>query len=280
MAMNRATRTSRIPMLNLLAEQQVIGGELAAAIQDVVGSGQFIHGPNVFAFEKEVAEYLGVEHAVSVNSGTDALVLGLDAMGIGPGDEVITSPFTFVAAAEAICRVGATPIFADISAGTFHLDPGCVEAVISRRTRAIIPVHLFGEFTNIAAILDIAHRHSLLVLEDVAQAFGAESGGRKAGSLGSAGAFSFFPSKPLGAYGDGGLFVTNDDRLAEQVRCLARHGATTRYFSELVGYNTRLDEIQAAILRVKLKRVDEFNASRRDVAARYSATLKDVQGII
>lgn len=262
-----------LPMLDLTSEQEFVGPTIAQAIRDVIASGQYINGQQVRQFEAEVADYLGVRYAVGLNSGTDALVLGLHAMGIGPGDEVITTPFSFVASAEAIRRVGAEPVFADINAETFQLDPSTIEPLINTRTRAIIPVHLFGLAAGLPAILELADRYGLAILEDTAQAFGAEVSKKKAGTLATAGAYSFFPSKPLGSYGDGGLFVTNDQELATRVRQLSRHGAKVKYHNEQVGYNSRLDEIQAAILRVKLQHVEAWNATRRSIAQQYSTRL-------
>ena len=270
----------KIPVLDLTPEVEELWEDLQAAIARVLRSGQFILGPEVEAFEREVAEYLGVKHAIGVNSGTDALVLSLRALGIGPGDEVITTPFTFFATAEAVHLVGATPVYVDIDPESFNLDPKRIEEAITPRTRAILPVHLYGRPAEMDAILAVARAYGLKVIEDTAQAFGAVVGGRKAGTLGDVGAFSFFPSKNLGAYGDGGLVVTDDDEVAERVRMLRAHGSRTKYFNEVIGYNSRLDALQAAILRVKLPHIDHWNAARRLVARRYNALLEGVPGIV
>lgn len=264
----------RIAMLDLKAELESLGDALPHAIQGVLRSGVFIDGLQVKAFEQEAAAYLGVRHAVGLNSGTDALTLGLRALGVGQGDEVITSPFSFVAAAEAIRQAGATPVFADIEPNSFNLDPGAVAERITSRTKAVVPVHLYGRPAAIEPLLELAQCHGLKLLEDAAQAFGADIEGQKAGALGDAGAFSFFPSKPLGACGDGGLLATNDDEVAEMVRTLARHGSRKKYYSELAGCNSRLDELQAAVLRVKLPYVDGWRCARRQVAAWYDGLLR------
>jgi len=243
--------------------------DLIAAFEEVLASGRFILGPNVGAFEREVAAYLGVAHAVGVNSGTDALVIGLRALGVADGDEVITTPFTFFATAEAISVVGASPVFVDIDPGTFNLDPTAVEAAIGPRTRAIVPVHLFGQPAPMDEIGRLAAEHGLVVLEDAAQAMGADWQSQKAGTIGAAGAFSFFPSKNLGGFGDGGLLATDDAEVAERARMLRSHGGRRKYHNEMLGYNSRLDELQAAVLRKKLPGLDAANAGRRRVAARY-----------
>lgn len=271
---------SRIPILDLCPEIGALWDDLNAAIQRVLRSGQFILGPEVEAFEREVAAYLGVKHAIALNSGTDALVIGLRAVGVGPRDEVITTPFTFFATAEAVSLVGATPVFVDIDPATFNLNTGLIEAAITDRTKAILPVHLYGRPAEMAPILELAERYGLKVLEDCAQAFGATYRGRKVGTLGHVGAFSFFPSKNLGAYGDGGLLVTDDDVVAEAARMLRAHGARKKYMNEVTGYNSRLDALQAAILRVKLPYIDRFNAMRRQVALRYSELLGDLSSLV
>ncbi|WP_333839913.1 DegT/DnrJ/EryC1/StrS family aminotransferase [Pelomicrobium sp.] len=260
-----------IPMVDLKAEYRELGAEIEQAVGAVLASGHFILGPQVQALEREVAAYLGVKHAVAVASGTDALHLALRAAGVQPGDEVITSAFTFIATAEAISYLGARPVFVDIHPGTFNLDPEGVEAAVTERTRAILPVHLYGQAADMGPILAVARRWGLKVIEDCAQSFGADYQGRKTGALGDAGCFSFYPSKNLGAYGDGGMVVTDDEALAERVRVLRDHGSRVRYHHSVVGYNSRLDELQAAILRVKLQRIDALNARRREAAAGYTA---------
>jgi dTDP-4-amino-4,6-dideoxygalactose transaminase len=270
----------RIPVLDLTPEIEALWAELNAAIQRVLRDSRFIMGPDVAAFEAEAARYLGVRHAVGLNSGTDALLIGLRALGIGPGDEIITSPFTFFATAEAILHLSAVPVFADIDPATFNLDPTDAAARITPRTRALLPVHLYGQAAAMNPLLELAERHGLKVLEDVAQAMGGEFRGRKLGSLGHAGAFSFFPSKTLGAYGDGGLLATDDEAVAEQARMLRAHGARRKYHNELLGYNSRLDTLQAAVLRVKLPHLDGFIDGRRAAAARYQSLLGHLDGII
>ncbi len=274
-----ARSLEKIPMLDPSPEVEALWDELNAAIHRVLRSGQFIMGPEVTAFEAEVAEYLGVEYAVGVNSGTDALVIGLKALGLGSGDEVITTPFTFFATAEAISQVGAVPVFVDIDPETYNMDPALIEEKITPRTKAILPVHLFGQAAEMDPILALAEEYGFKILEDVAQAFGGEYRGTKLGSLGDAGAFSFFPSKNLGAYGDGGLITTDDAGVAEAARMLRAHGAKKKYHNEIVGYNSRLDALQAAILRVKLPHIDEWNEGRREAARRYGALLDEVPGI-
>ncbi|MEW6663394.1 MAG: DegT/DnrJ/EryC1/StrS family aminotransferase [Bacillota bacterium] len=271
--------TVKIPVLDLKPEIEFLWDDLMSAIQGVLKSGQFIMGPNVKAFEEEAAAYLGVKHAVGVNSGTDALVIGLRAAGIGPGDEVITTPFTFFATAEAVSLVGATPVFVDIDPKTFNIDPNLIEPAITPRTRAILPVHLYGQAADMDPIMELAAKHNLKVIEDTAQAFGGEYKGKKLGTIGDVGCFSFFPSKNLGAYGDGGLIATNDDQIAETARMLRVHGSRKKYYNETIGYNSRLDELQAAILRVKLPHIDAWNDARRQAARRYNDLLKDVPSI-
>lgn len=269
----------RIPILDLAPEIKKHRAEFQDAIERVLLSAEFIQGTETKLFEKEVAAYLGVKHAIGLNSGTDGLVIGLRALGVGPGDQVITTAFTFYATAEAISLVGAEPVFVDIEPGTFNLDPVQVESQITERTKAIIPVHLFGQTAHLAPLLALADRHGIPLLEDTAQAFGADYHGKKLGTLGDLGTFSFFPSKNLGAFGDGGLIVTDDDSLAETCRMLGNHGSKRRYYNEMLGYNSRLDSIQAAVLRTKLKYVDGMNQSRRDVAQRYHELLAGTPGI-
>lgn len=268
-----------IPILDLKPEIDALWDELNAAIQRVLRDGHFIMGADVAAFEREAAAYLGVRHAVAVNSGTDALLIGLRALGVGPGDEVITSPFTFIATAEAATNLGATPVFIDIDPRTYNLDAALLEAAVTPRTKAIIPVHLYGHAAEMDAVMAVAARHGLKVLEDVAQAFSGEHRGRKLGTIGHAGAFSFFPSKNLGAFGDGGMLVTDDDAVAETARMLRVHGARRKYYNEVPGYSSRLDTLQAAILRVKLPRVEAASAGRRAAAAAYRELLRDLPGI-
>lgn len=265
-----------IPMVDLKTQYHNMKEEMDQAVLGALESTQFILGPNVTAFEQEAAAYLGAPYAVTCASGTDALHLAILAAGIGAGDEVITSPFTFIATAEAICYAGATPVFVDIDPKTFNLDPALLEAAITPRTKAIIPVHLFGQPADMAMIQAVCAKHGLLLIEDCAQSFGASISDKQTGSLGSLGCFSFFPSKNLGCYGDGGMITCATAELAEQVKVLRNHGSRVRYHHSVIGYNSRLDDIQAAILRVKLKRIDAFNQGRRRVAHLYSELLNDV----
>ncbi|OGT97901.1 MAG: erythromycin biosynthesis sensory transduction protein eryC1 [Geobacteraceae bacterium GWC2_48_7] len=265
-----------IPMVDLKTQYHNLKQEVDQAVLDALESTQFILGPNVTSFEQEAAAYLGAPYAVTCASGTDALHLAILAAGIGPGDEVITSPFTFIATAEAIGYAGATPVFIDIDPKTFNLDPALLKAAITPRTKAVIPVHLFGQPADMSAIQAVCAGHNLLLIEDCAQSFGASINGKQTGNIGSMGCFSFFPSKNLGCYGDGGMIACATAELAEQVKVLRNHGSRVRYHHSVIGYNSRLDDIQAAILRVKLKRIDEFNQGRRRVAHLYSELLNDV----
>lgn len=262
-----------IPMVDLKAQYQGLKEELDREVAAVLASGHFVLGPNVQALEQEAAAYCGVKHAITCASGTDALHLALRACGIGAGDEVITTPFTFIATAEAISYTGAKPVFVDIDPVTFNIDPARVAEAVTPRTRAVLPVHLYGQPADLAPLQETCGRHGLRLVEDCAQSFGAEYGGRKSGAFGDMGCFSFYPSKNLGAYGDGGMVVTSDDGLAQKVRILRDHGRTATYRHAVVGYNSRLDEIQAAILRVKLKHIDEYNRRRRRNAHLYTGRL-------
>jgi dTDP-4-amino-4,6-dideoxygalactose transaminase len=263
-------------MVDLKSQYANLKDEIDRGLQEALDSCAFILGPNVQAFEREAADYLGVKHAIGVASGTDALHLALRAAGIGAGDEVITSPFTFIATAEAIRYVGATPVFVDIDPRSFNLLPAAVETAVTERTTAVMPVHLFGQPADLPAIGAICEQRGLKMVEDCAQSFGATVDGRQTGSIGISAGFSFFPSKNLGCYGDGGLVTTNCDALAEHVRVLRNHGSQVRYYHQEIGYNSRLDELQAAILRVKLRHIEEYNRNRRRVAHRYSELLSDL----
>ncbi len=258
-----------VPFFDLALQNAALTNEIRSAMERVVSSQRFILGEEVAAFEREIASYLGVRHAIGVSSGTDALTVALSALGIGPGDEVITTPYTFFATTGAILRVGATPVFADIERTSFNLDAAAAAAAITPRTRAILPVHLFGQAADMSALGALASRHSLALVEDAAQAIGATFGARRVGSLGSLGCFSFFPTKNLGAFGDGGLVTTNDDGLAELARSLRSHGFSVKHHSARLGGNFRLDALQAAVLRVKLPHLEGFNARRREHAAAY-----------
>ena len=268
-----------IPLTDLKAQYSSIKEEIDAAIQRVVQQGQFILGPEVSAFEEEMATYCGTRFAIGVASGTDALHLALLAGGIKPGDEVITTPFTFIATAEAVIQCNATPVFVDIDPRTYNLNPQQIEPKITPRTKAIIPVHLYGQPANMEPILKIGKKYNLIIIEDCAQALGAEYQGKRVGALGDAGCLSFFPAKNLGAYGDGGMVVTNDPGIAEVVDILRKHGAKTSHYHLQPGFNSRLDAMQAAILKVKLKHLDEWNELRRRRASLYTRLLSQIDDI-
>jgi len=264
-----------IPLVDLKAQYDPMRPEIDDAIQRVIDNTAFIMGKEVSDFESAFAGYCGAKHAVGVSSGTSALFLTLLAYGIGQGDEVITTPFTFFATGESISQVGARPVFVDIDPVTYNIDPERLEAAITPFTRAIMPVHLFGQPANMDAINEIACRHELPVIEDAAQAHGSTYKGKRAGSLGAAACFSFYPSKNLGCYGDGGAVVTDDDHVADRVRLLRDHGRISKYEHGELGYGHRLDGIQAAILSAKLPHLDDWNAGRRRMAARYGELLAD-----
>lgn len=271
----------RTPLTDVAAQFRELESEIAGAVMRVLRNGRYVLGEEVEAFEAEVASWLGVRHAIGVASGTDALVLALLAAGVGPGDEVITTPYTYAATAAAIVRVGATPVFADVDPLTLNLDPERVERALGPRTRAVLPVHLFGHPAPLPELGDIASRRGLYLIEDACQAFGARVGPRVAGTVGQAGCFSFFPSKNLGGAGDGGLVVTDDDALARRVRRLRNHGSDGEpYLHHEAGFNSRLDALQAAILRVKLRRVEDWNRRRRVVAGRYRALLSGLPVVL
>lgn len=287
-----------IPMLDLSPQIDMLWGELNEAIQRVLRSGQFILGPEVAAFEKEAAAYLGVKHAIGVNSGTDALIIGLRALGIGPGDEVITTPFSFFATAESICNVGATPVFVDVEEESMNINPELIENAITEKTRAIMPVHLFGRPASMGRIMEIAKQYDLKVIEDCAQSFGARYfvdsdhcpcrdpnmqqnlDNKQTGSIGNIGAFSFYPTKSLGAFGDGGMITTNNDKVAALARMLQDHGSAQKYKHDILGYNSRLDALQASLLRIKLPYVDIWNEQRHKTARVYHDNLKHMEAII
>lgn len=295
-----------IPLIDLKRQMKALEKELTPKVLEVLYDTSYIMGKNVLSFEKEFAAYIGAEHAVSVANGTEGLVLALKALGIGQGDEVITTPFTFFATAESIAQVGAVPVFVDVKMDSFNMDPAKIEEKITDRTKAILPVHIFGTCADMDSICTVAKKHGLLVIEDACQAAGASYKGKKAGSMGDIGVFSFFPTKNLGGAGDGGMLVTHDESLAVRMKAYRMHGSgengqrayndihgiqeevkadtskdntvynPLKYYNYLIGHNSRLDEIQAAILRVKLPRLDEWNDRRRALAKRYNDALADV----
>jgi dTDP-4-amino-4,6-dideoxygalactose transaminase len=262
-----------VPFLDLKAQYRTIGAEVEAAILRTVRSSQYVLGPEVASFEERFADYCGVEHCVAVNSGTSALHLALLATGIGRGDEVITVPMTFVATTAAILYAGATPVFVDVTPDTWTMDPERIEAAITPRTKAILPVHLHGLIADMDPILEVARRHALVVIEDAAQAHGAEYKGRRAGSLGLIGCFSFYPGKNLGAFGEGGAAVTDDAELQSRMRMMRDWGQDRKYHHSIAGYNYRMDEVQGAVLGVKMNHIDSWTAQRRAHAARYDRLL-------
>jgi dTDP-4-amino-4,6-dideoxygalactose transaminase len=259
----------KVPLLDLQAQYAPIREAVLAAVTRVCDSQRFIQGPEVEGLERELASTLGVSHAIGVSSGTDAILVALMALGVGPGTEVVTSTYSFFATAGCVARLGARPVLVDIDPVTFNLDPDKMAAAITPRTKALIPVHLYGQSAAMDAVLDVAGRAGLPVVEDAAQAIGATDHGRAVGSMGALGCFSFFPSKNLGAFGDGGLVTTNDESLAKAVRRLREHGAEQRYYHKVIGGNFRLDALQAAVLRVKLPHLASWSAARRTNAARY-----------
>jgi dTDP-4-amino-4,6-dideoxygalactose transaminase len=261
----------QVPLLDLKAQHRLIGAEVMAAVEQVLAGQNFILGGEVERFEQAFAEYCRVRHAISCASGSDALLLALTALGVGEGDEVITTAFTFFATTSAVTRLGAVPVYADIAPDDFNLNAELIERKITPRTKAIIPVHLFGQCAEMDAVRELARRHQLFVVEDAAQAVGAESRGRRAGAMGEVGCFSFFPTKNLGGAGDGGMLTTDDGELAARLRVLRVHGMEPRYYHRYVGINSRLDALQAAVLNVKLKYLEEWTEARRRNAARYDA---------
>jgi dTDP-4-amino-4,6-dideoxygalactose transaminase len=269
----------KIPLVDLKAQYDSLKTEIDEAISRVVKNTQFIIGPEVKAFEQEITAFIGAKYAVGVASGTDALHLALLAGGIQPGDEVITTPFSFIATAETITHCGAVPVFVDIDPRTYNINPARIEAKITKKTKAILPVHLYGQPAAMSLILELARKYKLKVIEDCAQALGAKYKGKRVGSLGDAGCLSFFPSKVLGAYGDGGMVVTNNPEIAEKVTMLRSHGGKQKYLNYVPGFNSRLDALQAAILRVKLRHLDGWIEQRRQKASFYSKLLEQTDGV-
>lgn len=268
-----------VPFLDLRAQYRQIEVEIKPALEDIMANGAFIGGPQVSAFEEEFAAFCGVGHCVGLNSGTDALRFALMAAGIGPGDEVLTVPNTFIATTEAVTQAGAKPVFIDIDSSTCCIDVNQIKRRITPQTRAIVPVHLYGQPADMDPILEIAYQHQLVVVEDACQAHGALYKGRPAGSMGAAGCFSFYPGKNLGAFGDAGAVVTNDENIARTIRLLREHGQSRKYYHDMEGYTGRLDAIQAAVLRLKLKHLASWNRARRGHAAQYTELLSKVSGL-
>jgi dTDP-4-amino-4,6-dideoxygalactose transaminase len=271
MAMSLSIESLSVPALDLKAQYQTIRDEIERAVRDVIESQYFILGPEVSGLEAEVAHYCEAEHGIGCASGSDALLLPLMALEVGPGDEVVTTPYSFFATAGAIWRTGAKPVFVDIDPDTYNIDPALIEAAITPRTKAIIPVHLYGQTADMDPINAIAKKHGLAVIEDAAQAIGASYKGRRTGGLGNAAAFSFYPSKNLGGFGDAGMVTTDDPELAKRVARLRVHGMEPKYHHHEVGFNSRLDALQAAVLRVKLRHLDAWTEGRRTVAERYQS---------
>lgn len=274
----------KIQMVDLIAQYQSIKNEVDSAILNVVENAQFINGPEVGAFQKELENYLSIKHVIPCANGTDALQIALMALGLKPGDEVITPSFTYVATTEVIALLGLKPVFVEVDKDTFCIDTTKIEAAITSKTKAIVPVHLYGQAAEMDAIMEIAKKHNLFVVEDNAQAIGCDykhtnGSVSKTGTIGTIGCTSFFPSKNLGCYGDGGALFTNDDELAAKIRMIANHGQSKRYYHDVVGCNSRLDSIQAAVLRIKLRKLDEYNSKRRAVADYYDNFFAKYEGI-
>jgi len=267
-------------MVDVVGQYRRIKPEIDAALQQVIESGQFILGKEVGELECKIAGYLGVKYAVGCASGTDALLVAMMALGVGPGDEVITTPFTFVATTETIVLLGAKPVYVDIDPITYNIDPSRIEAAVTPRTKAIIPVHLYGQSADMDPIMEVARKHHLAVIEDAAQALGASYKGKKVCSFGDIGCVSFFPSKNLGAFGDAGMVTTNDSTLWEKLKMIVVHGSNIRYYHDILGVNSRLDTLQAAVLAVKLKYLDRWNEMRRTFAARYDELLQGLPVIL
>jgi len=273
----------KIQMVDLMSQYQKIKSEVGDAISKVIESAQFINGPEVKAFQAELQDYLGVKHVIPCANGTDALQISLMALGLKPGDEVLTPSFTFIATTEVIALLQLKPVFVDVDKDTFCIDTSNIEELITEKTKAIIPVHLYGQAANMEQVMEVAKKHDLFVIEDNAQAIGGDyhlsSGDVKNGTIGTIGCTSFFPSKNLGGYGDGGALFTNDDALASKIRMIVNHGQSKRYYHDVVGCNSRLDSIQAAVLRIKLRRLDEYINARRRVADYYDRYFSQISGI-
>lgn len=274
--MTTVERVQSVPLLDLKAQYDPIRSEIQAAMEQVLESQYFILGPEVKALEEEVAAYSHCRHGIGVSSGTDALLVALMALDVQPGDEVITTPYTFFATAGCVARLGAKMVFVDIDPETYNIDAAAIEAKITEKTKSILPVHLYGQMADMQAIMAIADRHNIPVIEDAAQAIGSERNGQRAGQRGALGCFSFFPSKNLGGFGDGGMVVTNDPNLADKVTLLRGHGAKPKYYHKVVGGNFRLDALQAAVLRVKLRHLDQWTAGRQQNAAIYRQLFQEM----
>lgn len=265
-------------MLDLTKQYATLKEEIMSSLDEVMSNAHFILGENVKKLEKDVAEYSGVKHGIGVANGSDALHIALQACGVGPGDEVIVPSFTFFATAGAVARTGAKPVFVDIEAMTFNMDPAKIEKAITENTKAIIPVHLYGQMADMDPIVELAEKHRLFIIEDAAQSIGSKYKGKNAGQLSTAACYSFFPTKNLGAYGDAGMIVTNDDEIAEKMRVIRVHGSKPKYYHHVLGYNSRLDELQAAILNVKFPHLDKWGELRREKAITYTSLLKEQLG--
>jgi len=266
----------KIPLMDLKSQYRQLKKSIDGTMRDIAQDSKFILGKETEDFERDITKYCGIKYAIGVASGTDALILALTSLSIGRGDEVITTPFTFIATAEAISRVGAKPVFVDIDSNTYNIDPKKIKEAITPNTKALIPVHLYGNPCDMDTILKIAKRHKLRIIEDAAQAIGATYDKRMVGTFGDVGCFSFYPGKNLGAFGDGGMIVTNNKDIAEKLRILRTHGSSSKYYHSVIGFNSRLDNLQAAILSIKLKRLDNWTEARRRIAGRYNSALKDV----
>jgi dTDP-4-amino-4,6-dideoxygalactose transaminase len=274
----------KIQMVDLVSQYEKIKPSIDTAIQDVIQHAHFINGPAVSRFQTDLQEYLGVKHVIPCANGTDALQIAMMALGLKPGDEIITPSFTYIATTEVIALLGLTPVFVEVDPQTFCIDPAAIEAAITPKTKAIVPVHLYGQAANMNAVMDIAQKHNLFVIEDNAQAIGSDyhlTNGKKVktGTIGDIGCTSFFPSKNLGCYGDGGALCTNNDELAKKIKMIANHGQQQKYVHEVIGCNSRLDTIQAAILEVKLRQLDNYIDARREVAARYDEAFAGIPGV-
>lgn len=267
-----------IPMLDLSEQYLGLKQEMLEVLDEVMSSSQFILGKNVKKLEADIAKFSNVSHGIGCGNGSDAIHISLQAVGVGPGDEVITTPFTFFATGGAVVRAGAKPVYVDIDPETFNIDPAKIEAAITSRTKAIIPVHLYGQMADMEQIREIADKHNLAIIEDAAQAIGATRNGKAVGELGTTATYSFFPTKNLGAYGDGGMIVTNDDEVAENCRVIRVHGSKPKYYHHVLGYNSRLDELQAAVLNVKFPHLEKWSAQRRERAAYYTELLNSKVG--